>query len=362
MRWGVAVTAVMFALLANLAVGPDGRFPGSIYVAAVIVTSHLGGAGPALLSFVLSSLLLKYCFLPPIGSLYISRGAIPSMMQFLVPSLLGWWVVQRRRSVERVLAHETNLRETLARARAEHDKKVQRELERALEFRESVVGLVCHDLRSPLSAASALTQLLLQAEGLPTNRSRRLGAVADSLERINSLIGTLLDFTESRFKGGLSIAPTPTDLTAVCIRVAEEQAIRSQGRGIEVRCEGPIVGDWDPVRVEQIVSNLFANAIEYGGAQPASASLSAEGQEVILEVRNAGTSIPPDRMEQLFEPCRRGRANEPGARPGLGLGLYIVRQIVLAHGGSVVAESTPERGTVFTVRLPRLPQPLHSGS
>ncbi len=355
-RWGVAVASVVLALLANWTI-PNGRFPAAVFVAAVIVTANLGGAGPALFSFVLSAALLDYYFSPPVGSFYIYPEAIPSMVQFLVPSLVGWWVVERRRSVEEVLFARETLANTLASARAEQDKKVQRELERALEFRELVIGLVCHDLRSPLSAASALTQLLAQAKGLTTDGSRRLEAVADSLERINSLIGTLLDFIESRFKGALSIATTPTDLAAVCVRVAEEQAIRSQGRGIEVRSDGPVVGDWDPVRMEQVVSNLFANAIEHGATQPASARLWAEGQAVILEVRNAGTPIPPHRMGHLFEPWRRGPTNEPGGRPGLRLGLYIVRQIVLAHGGSVVAESTPERGTVFTVRLPRLAQP-----
>jgi signal transduction histidine kinase len=359
-RWGVAVASVVLALLVVRAIPNGGRFPGSVFVAAVIVAAHVGGSGPALLSFVLSGALLDYYFLRPVGSLYVSPEAVPSLVQFLVPSTLGWWLVQRRKYVEMLLARETTLAKTLANVRAEHDKKVHRELERALEFRELVIGLVCHDLRSPLSAASALTQLLLQAKGLPADSSRRLDAIADSLERINSLIGTLLDFNESRFKGALSIATTPTDLAEVCVRVAEEQAIRNQGRGIEVRSDGPMVGHWDPVRVEQVVSNLFANALEHGGAQPASARLCAEEQAVILEVRNAGTPIPPDRMGQLFEPCRRSPTNEPGGRPGLGLGLYIARQIVLAHGGSVVAESTPERGTVFTVRLPRLAQPRHT--
>ena len=355
-RWVAAVASVVLALLANWTI-PNGRFPAAVFVAAVIVTANLGGSGPALFSFVLSAALLDYYFLPPVGSFYIYPEAIPSMAQFSVPSLVGWWTVQRRKNVEELLSARETLAKTLASARAEQDKKVQRELERALEFRELVIGLVCHDLRSPLSAATALTQLLVQAKGLPTDGSRRLEAVADSLERINSLIGTLLDFIDSRFKGALSIATTPTDLAEVCIRVAEEQAIRTPGRGIEVRSNGPMVGDWDPVRLEQVVSNLFANAVEHGATQPASARVWAEGQAVILEVRNAGTPIPEDRMGQLFEPWRRGPSGEPGGRRGLGLGLYIVRQIVLAHGGSVVAESTPEQGTVFTVRLPRLVQP-----
>lgn len=352
-RWGVAVGSVVLALLTNWAI-PHGRFPAAFFTAAVMVSAHVGGWGPALFSFVLSGALLDYYFMPPVGSLYITREAVPSISQFLVPSGLGCWLVQRRKKAELLLVRKTILANSLASAQAERDKKVQRELERALEFRELVVGLICHDLRSPLSAAGALTQLLLQTRGLPADASRRLQGVADSLERIDTLIGTLLDFTESRFNGALTIATTPTDLAEVCARVASNQTLPVQGRHIDVCCDGPMVGDWDPVRMTQVVSNLFTNALEHGGAQPVRVRLSEEGDAVILEVTNSDTVIPPDRMGRLFEPFRRSRTKEPGGRPGLGLGLYVVRQIVLAHGGSVIAESTPQRGTVFTVRLPRL--------
>ena len=259
-------------------------------------------------------------------------------------------LVQRLRVIADIFAN------AVARRHAEQDRKVQRELAKALEFRELVLGIVGHDLRSPLSAASALTQLILRHEGLPEAVARRVAAVDSSMERMNDLIGTLLDFTESRFKGAITIARTATDLKLICARVVREQQAESPRRTILERCEGPIEGTWDPVRLEQVVSNLLSNALKHGNpAGRVEVRARVDGGDVVLEVANEGRLIPTDVLGKLFEPFWRGSAAEPVGRRGLGLGLYIVRQIAIAHGGSVAAESTREGGTVFTVRLPRDP-------
>jgi signal transduction histidine kinase len=243
----------------------------------------------------------------------------------------------------------------VARKHAEQARRVQRELAEALEFRELVIGILSHDLRSPLSAATALTQLVLRQEGLPDVLRRRVTAVSSSMDRMNDLIGTLLDFTESRFKGAMTISRTKTDLERTCERVVSEQLAVSPARTILQRCEGPTEGDWDPVRMEQLVSNLLSNALKHGDlTRPVELELRDEGRDgILLQVTNFGAPIAPDVLGKLFEPFRRGPMSERGGRRGLGLGLYIVRQIALAHGGSVAVESTQERGTTFTVRLPR---------
>jgi predicted ATPase/signal transduction histidine kinase len=259
-------------------------------------------------------------------------------------------LVQRLRVIADILAN------AVARRHAEQDRKVQRELAKALEFRELVLGILGHDLRSPLSAASALTQLILRHEGLPEAVARRVAAIDSSMERMNDLIGTLLDFTESRFKGAITVARTATDLRLICARVVREQLAQSPRRTILERCEGPIEGNWDPVRLEQVVSNLLSNALKHGNpVGPVEVRTHVDGNDVVLEVANEGQLIPTDVLGKLFEPFWRGSAAEPEGRRGLGLGLYIVRQITIAHGGSVAVESTREGGTVFTVRLPRDP-------
>lgn len=335
----------------------DGRLP---------PTTDVGSVLPALVPMLGKSAFRYECVedMPPDDRRFFTQAGIRSALG--VPACVGrrelgylvlgathvdhaWSndLVQRLRVITEIFANG------LARRRAEHDKQVKLELERALEFRELVIGILGHDLRSPLSAAAGLTQLVMRTKGLPVDATRRLAAVGDSLERMNRLVATLLDFTESRFKGMLSIAPAPTDLAAICARLAEELMASRHERGIEVRAAGPMLGEWDPVRVEQVVSNLFANALTHGtGAQPIVAALRADGEHVVLEVTNKGTPIPPDELRRLFEPFRRGPTRERDRRRGLGLGLYIVRQIVQAHAGSVSAESTEQGGTVFTVRLP----------
>jgi signal transduction histidine kinase len=257
-------------------------------------------------------------------------------------------LVQRLRVIADILAN------AVARKHAEQDRKVQRELAKALEFRELVLGILGHDLKSPLSASRVLIQLILRREGLPEVVVRRLAAVEGSIDRMIALIGTLLDFTESRFKGAITIARTATDLELICARVVGEQLAERAGRTIVQRYEGPMEGYWDPVRLEQVVSNLLSNAFKHGNPLgPVGVSARVDGSDVVLEVANEGGLIPTEVLGKLFEPFWRGPAGEPAGRGGLGLGLYIVRQIAIAHGGSVAVESIRERGTVFMVRLPR---------
>lgn len=153
--------------------------------------------------------------------------------------------VQRLQLVADILAN------ALARKHAERDRKIQRELAQALEFRELVMGILGHDLRSPLGAASALVQLVLRDEELPQLVLRRVAAVSSSIDRMNGLIGTLLDFTECRFKGAMTIARTRSDLARICETVVDDQRAEYPGRVISLRHRGAAEGDWDPVRMEQ---------------------------------------------------------------------------------------------------------------
>jgi signal transduction histidine kinase len=115
-------------------------------------------------------------------------------------------------------------------------------------------------------------------------------------------------------------------------------------------------GEWDGERLGQVVSNLVANALQHGApSAPVEVRLATRGASAVLEVHNSGPAIPPELRAVLFEPYRRGPAK--GRKPrGLGLGLYITRQIVLAHGGDVAVTSSDEGGTTFAVTLPRRPE------
>jgi PAS domain S-box-containing protein len=237
-------------------------------------------------------------------------------------------------------------------------KRVQEQLARALAFREQVMAILAHDLRSPLGAVRALATLLLRREDVPEDARESLAEVARAGQRMLEMIETLLDFARSRFNGPLPIARVPTDLHAVCRGVVGETRAATPRRTIDLHLEGDGRGTWDPARIAQVVSNLVTNALQHG-AREGRVRVSARGdvEAAVLEVENEGQAIAPEAMARIFEPFCRGipLGGASGAR-GLGLGLYIVREIVTAHGGSVSVASSTGRGTAFTVRLPREPR------
>ncbi len=234
-------------------------------------------------------------------------------------------------------------------------KRAQEQLAQALVFREQMMGILGHDLRNPLSAVRALATLLLRREDLPKKARESVAEIDRAGQRMLEMIGTLLDFTNSRFKGALPIAPVPTDLHAVCRGVVEELRAAEPGRTIELDLEEDGRGTWDPARIAQVVSNLVANALEHGAKDgPVRVSIGGDEEDAVLEVRNRGPAIPPELMAVMFEPfCRGSALRDASHARGLGLGLYVVSQVVSAHGGSIAVHSTAERGTTFTLRLPR---------
>ncbi len=234
-------------------------------------------------------------------------------------------------------------------------KRAQEDLAQALAFREQVLGILGHDLRNPLGAVRVLATLLLRREDLPEAVRSSLWEIDRSGERMLEMIGTLLDFTESRVKETLPVAPVPMDMHELCRSVVEELLAANPGRSIELEVEGDGGGRWDPARLAQVVANLIGNALKHGARHGSvSVSVSGHDEDVVLEVSNEGPVISPEVMRVLFEPFRRGSDSRDASHArGLGLGLYIVRLIVNAHGGAISVESTREQGTAFKVRLPR---------
>lgn len=234
-------------------------------------------------------------------------------------------------------------------------KRAQEQLAQALVFREQMMGILGHDLRNPLGAVRALASLLMRREDVPESARDSLAEIGRASQRMLEMIGTLLDFTDSRFKGSLPIAPVPTDLHEVCRGVVAELLAAAPGREIALHLDGDGRGTWDPGRMAQVVSNLVANALEHGATHGAvRVSVRGDEEDAVLDVENQGPPIAPELMAVMFEPFRQGSALRDAAHArGLGLGLYIVRQVVHAHGGTIAVDSTAERGTTFTVRLPR---------
>jgi signal transduction histidine kinase len=244
-----------------------------------------------------------------------------------------------------IRAHELADEADAAKERAE---ETQRALRAVAEFREMFIGIVGHDLRAPLASIVVSAGTLLQRGRLDDNDAEAVARIIRSSQRMSRMIGQLLDLTQARLGGGLAIEPKPTDLREIFRDVlAEFEAT------IQLDAEGELTGTWDEDRLTQVVSNLTRNAIEY--AAPGTAVVvkaRADGTEAVVEISNQGEAIPADLVPFLFEPFRRARRREKAATGNLGLGLYIAKQIVLSHGGTLDVHSA-DGTTTFVMRLPR---------
>jgi two-component system sensor histidine kinase/response regulator len=221
-----------------------------------------------------------------------------------------------------------------------------------LRLSEMFTALLAHDLRSPLSAILASSQLLQRR----TQDSAALEAAArieSSGRRMAGMIEDLLDLARARLAGGIIVNREPSDLRLLVERVVREHQAAVPTRSIEFTFDGNLTGQWDPERIAQVASNLIGNAIRHGDGG-GSVIVRLEGtrsDSVSLTVKNAGT-IAPDVLAHLFDPFRGG-GREPGRGAGLGLGLYIVSQIVQAHQGTVSVKTGDGNETSFLVQLPR---------
>jgi PAS domain S-box-containing protein len=232
-------------------------------------------------------------------------------------------------------------------------KRTERELRGAAEFREQLLGIVSHDLRSPLQAISMSAQALLRSDSLPDSALRAVNRIVGSSERMARMIGQLLDFTRGRLGGGIPIQPEPADLLVLCEQVVRELELSHPERSLRFEAHCDCRGEWDVGRIAQVLSNLVGNALKYSPpGEPVSITLEGNDTDVLLRVHNRGNPIPAQVIPELFDAFRRGTARDSD---GLGLGLYIVRQLVLAHGGAIDVTSSEAEGTSFLVTLPRRP-------
>jgi len=222
------------------------------------------------------------------------------------------------------------------------------------ETRERFIAILGHDLRNPLATIALSADALLQSDDVPDHRLRTVRRIATSSRRMGRLIDEVLDFTRGRLGGGIPITPVRTNLREVCRDVLDEIESSTPGLRIELQTSGDTQGEWDPQRLAQVISNLASNAVQHRTPDsPVRVSLDGNGEDVVLVVNNATEceTVDPSR---LFDPFRRGEVTaEQQPRQGLGLGLYITREIVLAHGGRIEATCTPADGFTVTIRLPR---------
>ncbi|QEH37627.1 Sensor protein SrrB [Aquisphaera giovannonii] len=238
------------------------------------------------------------------------------------------------------------------------------ELRRALEVRDEFFSIATHELKDPLFSLQLANQLLRRAlvrhGEIPAQVVHHLDVSRRQTERLSGLVDNLLDVSRIMNRR-IQLDIEALDLADLVQEAAGRFRERAESSSTPVVTEiaGPIIGYFDRQKIEQVLGNLLSNAFKYGGGRPVTVRVHADEETAVLEVEDQGAGIAPEDQARIFG--RFERASKGYRKESLGLGLYIVRSLVEAHGGSIGVRSEPGRGATFTVTLPRKRLPVDEG-
>jgi len=263
---------------------------------------------------------------------------------------------QRREMRRQMEALESSRREQ--QALLEKLNATQLELERAVKMRDDFMSMVAHELRTPLNT------LFLEAQ-LRKMQLERGNAAAFTLDELRKMVGRddrqirnmvrliddMLDVSRMR-SGTLSVRPVQTELSALLRRVVDDLSEQAAAAGCVITLDAPqpVEGRWDEFRIEQVIVNLLTNALRYGSGKPVEVSLRRTDNGAHIEVRDHGVGISAEDQQRIFRQFER--VGDGKSADGLGLGLYITRHLIEAHGGTIRVCSEPGQGSVFSLDLP----------
>jgi len=224
------------------------------------------------------------------------------------------------------------------------------------DSRNLLLGVLGHDLRTPLGVVHLTANYLLRADTLDGAQTKAVARILTSAQRMKDMVNEILDFTQTALGIPLPVSPAPAHLGEIAFDIAAEVGTLHPDSRFEVTCDGDLQGSWDGARIGQMLSNLLTNAVQHGDSgKPVIVRVTGEEDAVIVRVQNEGPRIPAEARGNLFKPLRQAadaRKDRNAGSSGLGLGLYITKEIAAAHGGSIDVSSGDE-GTTFCIRLPR---------
>ncbi len=235
------------------------------------------------------------------------------------------------------------------------------EARRAVRARDEFVAVAAHELRTPISAlrlnAGFLRAALEQGAGAVRPGVRPLDlarAIERAAARLSTLIENVFDVSLLRAKGEIPLRRERVDLAALARDTVElfRDTLARAGCEVVVRAPQPVVGSWDRSRLEQALLNLLSNAAKFAAGGPVEIAVSGDERTARIAVTDSGPGVPPERREAIFEKFERAVTEEEERGGGLGLGLYVAREIVRAHGGTIRCEGEPGRGATFAIELP----------
>lgn len=228
----------------------------------------------------------------------------------------------------------------------------RRRLDAALRARDVFIAVAAHELRNPLNVLHLTMQMLNRACRDPRDFSRAAGIASNAeaqLSRFAALIDRLLDVTRVR-TGALDLYREEFDLSGLVGEIVGRFRREDSAASFELALRPEVRGQWDRLRIDQVITNLISNALKFGSSGPVAIGVAAEGEHAVMRVKDDGVGIPRDELPKIFDLFERGE--DPDNKSGLGVGLWITKSIVEAHQGTITAESEPGKGSTFIVRLP----------
>ena len=271
-------------------------------------------------------------------------------------SVLRLWARDAGHTTSDSLVDVIRFNEAIDQAQTESMARYSRMLREAQNLFLAILG---HDVRTPLGAVSMGAQVLLMDQTLPSKALKVGLRILNSSKRMDAIVRDLLDFSTTHLGDGIPIDPRTVDLLEICVHTMDEARIFHPDRQFEFKAEGDLVGAWDGQRMGQAFSNLLSNAIQHStSGSVIRVALTGLADEVVYEVRNEAEEFSPTKLRTLFDPIKRFAIRPASERVGarmqnLGLGLYVVKEIVNAHDGTISVSSSAEEGVTFKVCLPR---------
>jgi PAS domain S-box-containing protein len=244
------------------------------------------------------------------------------------------------------IARDVTLQKEMERER----EAMMKQLAEALAGRDEFIAVAAHELRNPLNVLTLLWRLMDRTSRSSMAAERNLFEKSQAqLTRLSLLIDRLMDVTRIR-SGSFDLYRENFDLSGLIREVANRFTVENSALPISLELEPRIEGTWDRLRIDQVVTNLVSNAVKYGLERPIAIRAFRNSNDAVITFRDEGIGISPEDLDRIFE--RFERLTERLKGDGLGMGLWITKKIVEAHGGTVVAESELGKGSMFTVRLP----------
>lgn len=268
-------------------------------------------------------------------------------------SVLGQWAVYAKAGTSLNIDDLTRFNEAIDQALAESVARYSQAVEAS---RSKFLGILGHDLRTPLGAILLGSDVLKQSEEIGSRKYKVASQIHTSVMRANQIVGDLLDLTRVQLGAGIPVIKKHINLSLLCERVVDEIRAFNPEAKVNFVANNSVSGMFDGARLEQVFSNIISNAVSHGDARlPITVKLSEADGDAVITIHNSGEPILTDVLPYIFSPMSQfsGRsATDHGPREGMGLGLFIALEIVKSHKGFIDVTSDLERGTTFRVNLP----------